>query len=275
MPNVSLARRMRGRRARVAAVVAAVGAAAAGALAAGQEIDIPDTQIQYNRGMRVAPVYEGWTRNADGSIEFWFGYLNRNWEQVLHVPVGPDNRIEPGGPDRGQPTVFVPRRRFGRAVQRRETMVFSVRVDSGWTSEDELVWTVRANGKTDRAIGLFLPIYELPGPRGGNSPPKLTVDRSEAAVALSDTLSLTAAVRDDGEMEQRRDSSAMRWVHYRGPGTVTFTPVRTPFPLAPGPVEIEAATTVAFSEPGRFLLRAVAYDGDWHDSFNVEVTVTE
>ena len=255
-------------------VVAAV-VAVAGALASGQEISIPDTQIQYNRGMHVAPLYEGWTRNDDGTIDLWFGYLNRNWEEVLHVPVGPDNRIEPEGPDRGQPTVFVPRRRFGRAVQRRETMVFSVRVPSDSTSEDEVVWTVTANGKTDRAIGLFLPIYELPGPRGGNTPPRLRVDTSEATVALPGTLALSASVSDDGEMEQRRSTSAIRWVHYRGPGTVTFTPARTLFPQQPGPVNLESLTTAAFSEPGTFLLRAVAYDGDWYDSYNVTVTVTE
>ncbi|MCE2541834.1 MAG: hypothetical protein J4F30_00115 [Acidobacteria bacterium] len=256
-------------------VVATAGLVVAGGLASGQEIDIPDTQIQYNRGMRVAPIYEGWTRNDDGTIELWFGYLNRNWEQMLNVPVGPDNRVEPGGPDRGQPTVFVPRRRFGRAVQRRETMVFSVQVPADWTSEDEVVWTVRANGKIDRAIGLFLPIYELPGPRGENTPPQLSVGKAEATVALPATLALTAAVRDDGEMERRRANSAVRWVHYRGPGTVTFTPARTPFPLQPGPVEVESLTTVSFSEPGTFLLRAVAYDGDWYDSRNVAVTVTE
>ena len=83
-------------------------------------------------------------------------------------------------------------------------MVFSVRVPSDWTSEDEVVWTVTANGRTDRAIGLFLPIHELPGP-----------------------------------------------------------------------VNLESLTTASFSEPGTFLLRAVAYDGDWYDSRNVTVTVTE
>ncbi len=248
---------------------------AAAAAAPAQEIDIPDTQIQYNHGMRVAPVYEGWTRNDDGTFDLWFGYLNRNWEQTLHVPVGPDNHIEPGGPDRGQPTVFVPRRRFGRAVERRETMVFGVRVPSDWTSDDEIVWTVRANGKTDRAVGLFLPIYELPGPRGNNTPPRLTVDTSTASVVLPDTLTLGAAVNDDGEMERRRATSGVRWVHYRGPGRVTFTPSRTPFPQQPGPVAVETVTTASFSEPGTFLLRAVAYDGDWYDSYNVTVTVTE
>ena len=257
------------------AVVAAAVAAAAVAVAAGQEIDIPDTQIQYNRGMHVAPIYEGWTRNADGTYDVWFGYLNRNWEEMLHVPVGPDNRIEPGGPDRGQPTVFVPRRRFGRAVQRRETMVFSVRMPGDWTPEEEVVWTVTANGRTDRAIGLFLPIYELPGPRGENTPPRIAVDRTEASVVLPATLALSAAANDDGEMESRRAASGVRWVHYRGPGTVTFSPPRTPFPQEPGPVEVESATTAAFSEPGTFVLRAVAYDGDWYSSRNVTVTVTE
>ncbi len=257
------------------AAVAAAVAAAAVAVAAGQEIDIPDTQIQYNRGMHVAPIYEGWTRNADGTYDVWFGYLNRNWEEMLHVPVGPDNRIEPGGPDRGQPTVFVPRRRFGRAVQRRETMVFSVRMPGDWTPEEEVVWTVTANGRTDRAIGLLLPIYELPGPRGENTPPQLAVDTTEASVVLPATLALSAAANDDGEMESRRAASGVRWVHYRGPGTVTFSPPRTPFPQEPGPVEVESSTTAAFSEPGTFVLRAVAYDGDWYASRNVTVTVTE
>lgn len=261
-------------RIRTIPAAAAVALAAAAAVRA-QEIDIPDTQIQYNRGLHVAPIYEGWTRDADGAVDLWFGYLNRNWEEVLHVPVGPDNRIEPGGPDQGQPTVFVPRRRFGRAVQRRETMVFSVRAPDGWAVDDELVWTVRANGRTDRAIGLLLPIYELPGPRGGNTPPRLTVDTSAASVALPATLTIGAAVDDDGEMASRRASSAVRWVHYRGPGAVTFTPARTPFPEEPGPVALETTTTAAFSAPGTFLLRAVAYDGDWYDSFNVRVTVTE
>ena len=258
-----------------AQVAVAVAALAVAAAAAGQEIDIPDTQIQYNRGMHVAPIYEGWTRNDDGTYDLWFGYLNRNWEETLHVPVGRDNRIEPVGPDRGQPTVFVPRRRFGRAVQRRETMVFSVRMPGDWTQADEVVWTVTSNGKTDRAIGLFLPIYELPGPRGENTPPRLSVTTPEVSVALPGTLELSATVNDDGEMESRRSASRVHWVHYRGPGEVTFTPPQTPFPEDPGPVNVESTTTAAFSEPGTFVLRAVAYDGDWYDSYNVTVTVTE
>ena len=36
--------------------------------------------------------------------------MNRNWEEELDVPVGPDNTFNPGGPDLGQPTRFYPRR---------------------------------------------------------------------------------------------------------------------------------------------------------------------
>ena len=35
-------------------------------------------QVQYSRGQNVAPVFEGWERNPDGSYNMVFGYLNRN-----------------------------------------------------------------------------------------------------------------------------------------------------------------------------------------------------
>src|ERR1700741_1020807 len=66
-------------------------------------------QIRHSSGQGVAPVYEGYDMNPDGSFNMWFGYMNRNYEEELDLPVGPDNRFEPGG-DRGQPTHFVARR---------------------------------------------------------------------------------------------------------------------------------------------------------------------
>ena len=65
--------------------------------------------IKYNSGQTVQPIFEGWTKNADGSFNLFFGYLNRNHVQELSVPVGPENQVEPAGPDRGQPTYFYPR----------------------------------------------------------------------------------------------------------------------------------------------------------------------
>src|SRR5258708_4105938 len=64
-------------------------------------------------GQNVVPVYEGWESNADGSLNLVFGYFNRNWDEEIDIPVGPDNNIEPSGPDQAQPTHFLPgRNRF-------------------------------------------------------------------------------------------------------------------------------------------------------------------
>ena len=67
-------------------------------------------QRVYSSGQTVAPAFEGWEQNPDGSFNMVFGYFNRNLDEHLHVPVGTDNNIEPGGPDMGQPTYFFPRR---------------------------------------------------------------------------------------------------------------------------------------------------------------------
>ena len=67
-------------------------------------------QTKFSSGQDVQPVFEGWLRNADGTFTMVFGYFNRNWEEELAIPAGPDNKLEPGDPDRGQPTYFLPRR---------------------------------------------------------------------------------------------------------------------------------------------------------------------
>src|SRR5215216_2974460 len=48
-------------------------------------------------GVAISPALEGWWKNADGTATILIGYYNRN-DQVLDIPVGPNNRIEPGGP---------------------------------------------------------------------------------------------------------------------------------------------------------------------------------
>ena len=47
--------------------------------------------LSYNSGQNVAPGYEGWEKDPDGTKFFVFGYMNRNWEEEIDVPVGPDN----------------------------------------------------------------------------------------------------------------------------------------------------------------------------------------
>ena len=43
-------------------------------------------RLSYNSGQPIAPAYEGFTRNPDGSFTLMFGYMNQNWEQEPDVP---------------------------------------------------------------------------------------------------------------------------------------------------------------------------------------------
>ena len=106
-------------------------------------------QESYASGQNIAPAYEGWERNADGSFNLVFGYMNRNWEEEFDIPSGPENGVEPGGPDQGQPTHFFPRR---------NRFVFKVRVPADF-GDDELVWTLTTNGQTERAYATLKPDY--------------------------------------------------------------------------------------------------------------------
>ena len=64
-------------------------------------------------GEAIYPAFEGWGPTKDGSAVLLLGYFNRNKDQSIDIPIGPDNRIEPGGPDFGQPTHFHPGRQYG------------------------------------------------------------------------------------------------------------------------------------------------------------------
>jgi hypothetical protein len=114
-----------------------------------------DNSITYTRGQSVVPIFHGWMRNANGTVDMYFSYINRNWQEEVDLPVGPNNSISaPFGPDGGQPTHFYPR------VNR---WVFSVHVpkDFGVTGEKEVVWTLTSHGETHRAYGSLNPGYEI------------------------------------------------------------------------------------------------------------------
>ncbi len=98
--------------------------------------------LTYTHGQNVAPAYEGWEVDAAGKKYFLFGYMNRNWEEEVDVPLGPDNVLAPGPADQGQPTHFLPRR---------NRLVFRIPVPDGFTDKDEVVWTLTTKGKTEKA----------------------------------------------------------------------------------------------------------------------------
>lgn len=166
-------------------------------------------QIHNASGQNVVPVYEGWERNSDGSFNMVFGYMNRNYEEQLDIPVGPDNMLSPGVPDQGQPTHF---------YRRRQQFVFKVRVPKDWGKQD-LIWTLTSRGHAEKAYGTLAPIWELGNlvyqeNRGGNgvmswpeepdgAPSIEMVGSSQLTITLPETLSLTVDVSDDGHPKPR------------------------------------------------------------------------
>src|SRR5215469_15594815 len=158
-----------------------------------------NSQTQFSSGQDVVPVFEGWLRNSDGTFTFVFGYFNRNWKEELVIPTGVDNKLEPGPADRGQPTYFLPRR---------QSWVFRVQVPADWGNK-ELVWTLTAHGRSEKAYAALTPEEELseriimtrgnlnPGEDDPNKPPVITIDSIPVATA-GRPVSLTAQVVDDG-----------------------------------------------------------------------------
>jgi len=253
-------------------------------------------QTKFVSGQDVVPYFEGWIRNADGSFDMVFGYFNRNWEEELAIPAGTDNRVEPGGPDRGQPTYFLPRR---------QSWVYRVRVPKDF-GKQAVTWTIKANGKTETAYGELLPVEEIterivmtrgnlnPGTDDPNKPPAIAID-PVAAASVGAPVTLTANVTDDGLPKPRpppqrtttRTADATRiqaqansnaaprprgltvsWLQLRGPARALIEP-RGAQPVGAG----RAAISVRFPEPGTFVLRAVANDGALSTHADVTVTV--
>src|SRR5579862_1571212 len=159
-------------------------------------------QVQYASGQNVAPTFEGWERNPDGSFSMVFGYLNRNYEEEVDIPIGTANSIQIGDEvfgDRGQPTHFYPRR---------QRFLFRVVVPKDWDEKKKVVWTLTSHGKTDQAKGWLQPEWELSedvivenmggGVRDpGNQAPTLTVDSVASGVAGA-PVTLSASATDDG-----------------------------------------------------------------------------
>jgi hypothetical protein len=257
----------------------AVGAIAGGMLLSGQQIPEPRKQF----GASITGAFEGWFANDDGSRSFLVGYYNRNIQQELDIPIGPSNRIEPGGPDMGQPTHFLPGRQYG---------MFVVPVPKEFTPQDKYTWTIVANGQST-SIPLRLnndyvvsPFTEI---AVGNTPPVIRFGQNESTIqgpiatvakaatrttSLSAPLPLTVWAADDmkytnntsAPMTKPRPPVTVTWSKYRGPGTVMFDKAKPDVEPLPSsgkdalPFNGKAITNVRFSEPGEYVLHITAND---------------
>jgi len=253
---------------------------AAGVLTSAQQLP---SEPRREFGTSITGAFEGWYDNPDGSRTFLVGYMNRNTTEEVDVPIGPNNRIEPGGPDMGQPTHFLPGRQWG---------MFTVTVPKDFTTPDQrLTWTIVANGQpmtiplrlhpdytvspfTDVAVKNTPPVLRFeeqgPGVQGPIARLSTAVTRT-ASISAPLVLSLWAT--DDGRFASgtmalpRNPPPPVEffWSKYRGPGTVTFDkPHPTTEILAGGGVNVpfrgKATTTARFSEAGEYVLHVSAND---------------
>ena len=221
-------------------------------------------QLRHWSGQGVAPVYEGFDINDDGSYNMWFGYMNRNFEEQLDIPAGPENKFEPGLADRMQPTHF---------DTRRHKDVFRVVVPKDFGAE-KLIWTLVVRGKAEQIVATLNPVWQIDRKwttRGGNSqkinsntPPVVTVQPTSVSVARTGSAKFNISATDDGLPIRRGKAIGMtvEWSKYRGPGNVTFTQIKQPL------VDGKADVTASFSEPGDYVLQAVVDDGSGEVSGN-------
>jgi len=139
-----------------------------------------------------------------------------------------------------------------------------------------------------------------------NKPPTVSIDgRGERTVEVGDSLTLVASASDDGIPEPppprdgrgsgddrkrnvlppltsirqngpvqqqiiqpNREGLTVTWTQWRGPGRLTFAPMRVV--VRDG----KASTTVTFAEPGLFVIRAYADDGIVFEPADITVNVT-
>lgn len=258
-------------------------------------------QLKYDSGQTIQPIFQGWSRNDDGTREMHFGYLNRNYSDEMHIPVGENNFIDMAGLDniQNQPTYFQTR-------NNRDIFTVTVPADFG---NREIVWRLTTQGQTLQAIGWLQAEWEIdeyggftPDPEVlANQPPQLDVQMA-SSVRLPATLELTARVVDDGlpkPSPEKGEATVNEWnrtplltraadalevptnvphlqTNVRGTKvkpqapkdklTVSYSVWRGPADISLEPVFGEIAdgqvtTEIKFSEPGEYQLKVHAFDG--------------
>ena len=257
---------------RIARIVSALVVLCAALCAQPQQIRMEPV---HDAGQSVTPAFEGWFQNPDGTYSILFGYFNRNAKEELDIPIGPNNRLEPGGPDNGQPTHFATRRQWG---------AFTATVPKDFGTQ-KLIWTLIANGVTTSIPASLDPLWELSPLHDatGNTPPFIGFSATgpftqgprgqsqSMQTAVGKPLELTAWLADDanvvpGATRPRTPAATASWSKFRGTGDMTFSnatppPRESEFAAPPKTTfHAKAITTATFSEPGEYILRIVSND---------------
>jgi hypothetical protein len=246
--------------------------------------DYPLAQ-RHKSGDLVAPFFDGWYDNGDGSVTFVFGFMNRNTEELVDIPLGPDNYIEPAQFDGVQPTHFpVYDRRGLQGIRERGAFGVTVPADMAGT---EVVWTLSHAGYSysvpGRATSTAYEMSRTPAALGSLSPairfnrggPE-SIDREgimadRITTSVGTPVTLSALVQDRGErMGYDVDSLLFplgtTWILHQGPGAVHFEPESMSGErggegedgesgMSGGDGWSVATTQATFTEPGEYIVR--------------------
>jgi streptolysin S family bacteriocin protoxin len=272
---------------RVLQLCAPLAIVAGGALVSAQQQLLLPSAPQREFGGSVAPVYEGWWDNPDGTKTAMFGYYSRNSVQELDVPVGANNRFEPGDADRGQPTHFLTRRKYG---------MFTVSLPKDFGRGQKLIWVLNTAGYSGSAHVNLAPDFNLtpnksseespdrsfnlpPVLRFGPTDPTFTMPMASLARVVKRTASvgtpftLDVVAEDDARyssgtnapMTRPRPPVTLHVTKYRGTGNVVISEPRPTVVATRGgkafePFSGKATTSVTFSDPGEYMLHVTAND---------------
>jgi len=246
----------------------------------------PYPGAQYRRGQDISPTFEGWESNPDGTFSLYFGYYNRNSDEEIDVPLGPENSFDLGNGDQGQPTHFYPGRRW---------FVFKVIVPKDWPKDKRVVWTLTNRGRTNLSKGWLQPEWEIDqllisknaisdpflraantNPSPDNKAPVITGGPAQT-ITLPAGVSLRVTVTDDGlpkpgpgDRGGKVEGVQVRWILYRGPGKAQIDPDLSPAVYGK---PLTSETKVSFSAPGNYRIRAIATDGALFSTYDVDVKV--
>ena len=237
----------------------------------------------HSSGNNVTPAFEGWYQMPDGTFNILIGYYNRNTKEAIDIPVGPNNHLDPGGPDLGQPTHFLPGRQWG---------VFVINVPKDFGTK-KINWTIVANGKPATVPFHLDPVYNVAPFKDAtnNTPPFLGWSENgpfmqgppikisqNLTATVGEPLALKIWGGDDnvippgaqfgggGRRGRPTTPFVITWLKFRGPGDVTFDKNKPPvekgdFKVPPPAVFVgTASSTATFSAPGDYILEVVGND---------------
>ena len=246
--------------------------------------DYPLGGQQKASGDIVAPIFNGWVKNEDGSVRLIFGFANRNREEIVDIPVGPNNFLEPAQFNGVQPTHFpIYKRRAFIGINERGAFAVTVPAEMAGT---EVVWTLKHAGHEYSVPGRATsPTYELSagGAAFGSLLPAIRFDMAgeestdhegitaeRITTSVGNSVILKAYVQDRSNRDSYPDNNEFlhyqvgtEWVFHQGPATPEFSQA-----MITGEQRVEqhgndltaedwiqVETEATFSEPGEYMIR--------------------